>query len=141
MSEQRETQASELGAQAPTLLETLQFMSTEATALGKELFALVGSELALAAKSLPKLVATGIAALFFGVMSWLSVCAALSYVMYAMTGWGWLAFVSFAVFQLGALYACKVFITRYAHYLSLPYSRQFINDIKRGPDEPSNEAA
>lgn len=141
MSEPRDATTSQPGANAPGLLETIQYLSTEAGALGKEFFALIASEVSLAAKSLPKLIGTVFAALFFAVTSWLSVCAAIAYGIFALTELGWLGFVTFAALQCAALYACKVFISKYAHYLSLPYSRQYFNDLKRGHDEPTREAA
>lgn len=141
MNEYSDASTTEPGANAPGLMDTVQFLAAEFKVLGKEFFAMASAEVALAAKSLPKLIAMVFAALFFAVTSWLSVCAAVAFCLYAMTGWAWLGFVSFALFQVGALYGCKILIERYAHYLSLPYSRQFFKDLQRGRHEPSTESA
>lgn len=141
MNHEPDAQVSKPGADAPGLFETFQYLSHEATAVSKELVALVGAELSLAVKSIPKLIATGAAALFLLITSWLSICVALAYGSYAVTGFAWLAFVSFAAIQLVALASCKFLITRLSRNLTLPYSREFFNDLQRGHHEPENKTS
>lgn len=136
MSENAQTtETQEPSATALGLFDTLQDALVEAKALGQEFFVLLAAELSLAVSSIPKLIIAGLASLFFMATSWLAICTAIAFISYSATGVSWLPFVIFAVLQLIALAACKVLIARCKEYLSLPYSRRFLNELKRGGDE------
>lgn len=110
-------------------------ISKEVLHVGKGFIELALLELALAAKTVPKIIASALAAAVFALLAWLALGVCAGWAAALLTGLPILAPLTFLLLQVIALGVCAAAIKRHKQLLTLPNTRAHWQQFKGAINE------
>lgn len=115
-----------------SLFKSVTDVSQSVFELISSLGQLVTMEAALALQTIPRLIETRIATLFFAAVGWLSFGVLCSIAVFELTQWLLAAAATFFALQIFAILACQARAKKLHHRLSMPHTREALSKLRLG---------